>query len=95
MGRTTERLSPSRFSTLAITLLAITTLKGVWCAVPILFGIVGGYLVAALFGIIDYSAIGQASLFQLPDFTMVFFDYMPMWQVGALLAIVPVALVTI
>ena len=80
--------------TLAITLLAMTTLKGVWGAVPILFGIIGGYLVAALFGIIDYSAIGQASLFQLPDFTMVFVDYMPMWQVGALLAIVPVALVT-
>ncbi|MDX5980970.1 solute carrier family 23 protein [Exiguobacterium profundum] len=80
--------------TLGITMLAMTKLKGVWGAVPILFGIVGGYAVAAAFGIIDYSPIQQASLFQLPDFTMVFVDYMPMWQVGALLAIVPVALVT-
>ena len=55
----------------AIITLAIVTIlnhygKGIWKLASILIGIVIGYIVALPFGMVDFSAIGQASAFQLP-----------------------------
>ena len=40
--------------------------KGVWKLASILIGIIGGYIVALFFGMIDFSSVAQASFFQLP-----------------------------
>lgn len=53
-----------------ITLVIVTVLnhygKGIWKLASILIGIIGGYIVALFFGMIDFTAISQASVFQLP-----------------------------
>ena len=53
-----------------ITLVIVTVLnhygKGVWKLASILIGIIGGYIVALFFGMIDFSSVAQASFFQLP-----------------------------
>lgn len=55
----------------AIITLAIVTIlnhygKGFWKLASILIGIIVGYIVALPFGMVDFSAISQASVFQLP-----------------------------
>jgi xanthine permease len=53
-----------------ITLIIVTVLnhygKGIWKLASILIGIIGGYIVALFFGMVDFTAISQASAFQLP-----------------------------
>lgn len=53
-----------------ITLVIVTVLnhygKGIWKLASILIGIIGGYIVAMFFGMVDFTAISQASAFQLP-----------------------------
>lgn len=53
-----------------ITLIIVTVLnhygKGIWKLASILIGIIGGYIVALFFGMVDFAAISQASAFQLP-----------------------------
>lgn len=82
-------------TTLAVTLLAMTYFKGMWSTVPILFGILTGYLVAVAAGIVDFTSLKQASFFQVPNFTVPFLDYSPTLNWAALALIVPVTLVTL
>ena len=53
-----------------ITLIIVTFLnhygKGIWKLASILIGIMGGYIVALCFGMIDFSSVSNASFFQLP-----------------------------
>lgn len=53
-----------------ITMVVVTLLnhygKGIWKLASILIGIAGGYVVALFFGMIDFSAVASASVFQLP-----------------------------
>ena len=53
-----------------LTLVIVTGLnhygKGIWKLASILIGIIVGYVLALLFGMVDFSAVAQASLFQLP-----------------------------
>ncbi len=53
-----------------ITLIIVTVLnhygKGVWKLASILIGIIGGYIVALFFGMVDFSSVATASFFQLP-----------------------------
>ena len=53
-----------------ITLIIVTVLnhygKGVWKLASILIGIIGGYIVALFFGMVDFSSVASASMFQLP-----------------------------
>ncbi|WP_114571147.1 uracil-xanthine permease family protein [Exiguobacterium flavidum] len=81
--------------TLAVTLLAMTYFKGMWSTVPILFGLIGGYIAAAVAGIISFAPLKEATFFHVPDFTIPFVDYTPDLNVAALLLIVPVTLVTL
>lgn len=54
-----------------ITLVIVTALnhygRGIWKLASILIGIIAGYIVALLFGMVDFSAVGGASWFQLPQ----------------------------
>ena len=53
-----------------ITLIIVTALnhygKGVWKLASILIGIIAGYIVALFFGMVDFSSVSSAALFQLP-----------------------------
>ncbi len=53
-----------------VTLVIVTLLnhfgKGIFKLASILIGIIGGYLIALCFGMVDFTAITQASVFQLP-----------------------------
>ncbi len=75
--------------TLAITLLAQVALRGFLQIIPILIGIVSGYIIAVCFGIVDFSIIEAAPWFALPTF------YSPEFNMNAILIILPAALVVI
>lgn len=53
------------------TLVVVTALnhfgKGIWKLASILIGIIAGYLVSIPFGMVDFSTIGEAGIFQFPQ----------------------------
>src|SRR6056297_2655964 len=55
--------------TLIITICFSIFAKGIFKIIPILMGIIGGYIFAATQGLIDFAPIHQAAWFALPDFT--------------------------
>ncbi len=75
--------------TLIGTILFSVYLKGVWGQLPILFGILLGYIVAIPFGLVDFSKVWTGTVISLPHFTLP----APNWM--AVLAIMPIALATI
>lgn len=54
-----------------LTLLIVTCLnhfgKGIWKLASILIGMIGGYMIALVLGMVDFSAIADAGVFQLPQ----------------------------
>jgi uracil permease len=75
--------------TLLATILFSVYLRGTLGQLPVLLGVGVGYLVSAVTGAVDYSAITEAAAFSLPHFTF------PKWSPAAILAIMPVAIATI
>ncbi|GAA0583836.1 solute carrier family 23 protein [Caenispirillum bisanense] len=82
-------------ATLLIAILCGMFLKGVFALVPILFGIVGGYVVGLAIGIVDFAPVAQAPWLAVPAFSLPAF-YLPWPQLLACILIVaPVAVVTL
>jgi len=75
--------------TLLVTVVGTMFFKGFLAVVPILIGIVAGYLFALTQGIIDFTAVREAAWIGLPQFVT------PKFDLRALAMIVPVALVSI
>ena len=75
--------------TLAITVVASVAFRGFLSIIPILIGVVGGYIVAAFSGMVDWSSVENASWFAFPTF------YTPVFDTGAMLIILPASLVVI
>ena len=75
--------------TLVATILFSVVLKGVLGQVPILFGVLAGYIVALFMGKIDFSPVAAANFIQAPHFTL------PVVSWPAVLAIMPIAIATI
>jgi uracil permease len=70
--------------TLGITVATNILLKGFFSTIPILFGLVGGYLFALIMGfffpayaIIDFQVVKDAPWFGLPTFTIPSFSFVP------------------
>ncbi|KAF1296060.1 uracil permease [Enterococcus sp. JM4C] len=80
--------------TLGLTIFYNMYLKGFLGLLPILLGIVSGYLVALLFGIVDVDLIKNAPWFALPNFEMPFVHYEPKLYLGAITTMAPIAFVT-
>ncbi len=72
--------------TLLATIFATLLGKGMIKLLPILIGIIVGYLVSMVFGIVDFSAVAKAPLFASPHFVI------PELNWEAILFIVPVAI---
>ncbi len=66
--------------------------KGFFKVIPFLIGIVAGYIVAMICGVVDYTAIKESTFLSAPAFYIPFVHYKISF--GALLTIVPIALVT-
>ncbi|MBC2194487.1 solute carrier family 23 protein [Listeria booriae] len=80
--------------TLVATIIAMMFFKGFFGLIPILCGFVIGYLVSMLFGLVDYTLIKEASLFQVPDFTIPFVNMDPVVTLTVVLSMAPLAFVT-
>jgi uracil permease len=81
--------------TLAATIICTIYMRGMLSLVPILAGIVVGYLYALAVGIVDFSQVRQASWFEMPDFIIPFIDYKVKVTLDIILLMVPVAIVTL
>jgi uracil permease len=71
---------------LFVTVFASLLGKGMFKLIPILLGIIAGYIVALIYGIVDFSAVTKAAWFMIPDFTTPEFN----WQ--AIIFILPIAI---
>jgi uracil permease len=83
------------FATLAITIGCTIFLKGIFSLIPILIGIVGGYITAYFAGLVDFTAVKEASWIEAPDFLIPFVSYSPSINLSILFIMVPVAIVTL
>ncbi|MDM5332657.1 solute carrier family 23 protein [Ureibacillus composti] len=69
--------------------------KNILSTMPILMGLIIGYIYSALVGIVDFSAVKEAKWFALPDFLIPGVDYEFNVTSKILLAMVPIVIVTI
>lgn len=81
------------FVSFLVTAIVMTKAKGFFKVIPFLFGIISGYVVALMLSMIDFSAVGEAKFFAIPNFMLPFVDYKISFT--ALVTILPIALVTI
>src|SRR5699024_11401150 len=65
------------------------TMRGFLKIIPILLGIISGYIIAWMFGLLDLSAVESAGWISTPDFYTIKFDW------SSMLIILPAALVLV
>lgn len=80
--------------TMGITIFFNMFLKGFLGLIPILLGIIAGYLFALLMGIVDTQPIVDAAWFALPNFEIPFVNYEPKFYLSAIITMAPIAFVT-
>lgn len=81
-------------ATLLITIAFNMYLRGFLGLIPILLGIVVGYLLAVVVGIVNFKPVLDAAWFSLPTFQVPFLTYHPQLYWGAILSMAPIAFVT-
>ena len=75
------------------TAFVMTKAKGFFKIIPFLIGILVGYIVSCILGMVDFKPVLEAKFFELPRFVIPFKDYN--LNFTALITILPVALVTL
>ncbi|MFD1899619.1 solute carrier family 23 protein [Enterococcus termitis] len=80
--------------TLGLTIFYNMFFKGFLGLIPILLGIVSGYLIALAFGIVDVEPIKEAAWFAMPNFEIPFVQYQPKLHLNAITTMAPIAFVT-
>lgn len=75
------------FVTFIAAVIASSWFKGFLKMIPVLIGIVVGYLVAVPFGYVDFTPVLEAAWIGLPSITL------PTWSLNGILVIAPIALV--
>ncbi|KGA97759.1 uracil permease [Alkalihalobacillus alcalophilus ATCC 27647 = CGMCC 1.3604] len=81
--------------TLAVTIVSNMFFKGFFGLIPILFGVVSGYLFASIQGLVDFTEVKSAAWLQAPDAMLPFITYTPNFSWAILFVMVPVAAVTL
>ncbi|MBK1885529.1 uracil-xanthine permease family protein [Marinobacter sp. DY40_1A1] len=71
---------------LVVTIVASVWAKGIFRLIPIMFGVIVGYVLSAFAGIVDTAPIQQAPWFAVPNFVA------PAFSWGAILFMIPVAI---
>ena len=75
--------------TLAVTIIGSVAFKGFMAIIPILFGVICGYIFSFFMGLVDLAPVVAAPWFQMPHF------YQPTFNLNAILIIAPAALVVL
>ena len=75
------------------TALIATRAKGILKVIPFLVGILTGYILSIILGLVDFTNVSKAAFFSVPRFVLPFKDYAV--SLSGILTIVPIALVTI
>lgn len=75
--------------TLAVVVFGSVIFRGFLGVIPILIGVVFGYILSICMGVVDFTLINNASLLDMPTFIT------PTFKLNAIIAIVPAALVVI
>ncbi|MDU2066234.1 MAG: uracil permease [Sporomusaceae bacterium] len=92
-GLTAKTLDPKviivSIFTLLLTIFGSVLFRGFFAIIPILIGVIGGYILAAFVGLVDLSPVASATWFALPTF------YTPTFNFNAIAIILPAALVVI
>lgn len=81
-------------ATLILTIFFNIYLKGFFSLIPILLGIICGYLIALAFGLVDFQAVIDAPWFKLPNFQLPGHSYPLKMHWGAMAMMAPIAFVT-
>lgn len=93
------RIIVTAIATFAITATVMSLGKGFMRIIPFIIGIFGGYLVAFLLGLVDFTAVTTAPWFSIPDFILPFklgnFQTYQFYFGVETWVIVPIAIVTI
>ncbi len=76
-----------------VTAVVMTRAKGFLKVIPFLVGIISGYVLSVILGMVDFTPVVEAKFFSIPQFVIPFVNYTP--NFAALITIAPVALVTI
>lgn len=92
-GLTAEAADPKAIGvsifTLVVTILGSVAFRGFFAIIPILIGVVSGYALALYVGLVDLAPVAAAAWFAAPTI------YTPVFEPGAILIILPAALVVI
>ncbi|MGL5513542.1 MAG: uracil permease [Sporomusa sp.] len=92
-GLTAQTLDPKVITvslfTLAVTVFGSVVFRGFFAIIPILIGVLAGYVLAFFLGLVDTNIIAQAPWFAVPTL------YTPSFQFSAIAIILPAALVVI
>ncbi len=72
--------------TLAVTVFVTILGKGIFRLLPIMCGIVSGYTVALLFGVVSFDSVANAPWLAVPDFVA------PVFNLEAIIYILPIAI---
>lgn len=81
--------------TLAATIICSVYVRGMLNMVPILAGIVVGYVYALVVGVVDFTPVKEAAWFEMPEFIIPFVHYEVKFTLELMLLMVPVAIVTL
>lgn len=80
---------PIALAVLATAIIIVTFTKGLIKLIPIFIGIIVGYIISILSGLVDFSSVNEAAWFALPKFTTPEFNW------GAIIYMIPVAIAPI
>ncbi|HJV30739.1 MAG TPA: solute carrier family 23 protein [Bacillales bacterium] len=81
--------------TLGATIIFTIYFRGMLSIIPILAGIIVGYIYSLIIGIVDFKPVMEAHWFEMPDFIFPFVSYKVHFSLDILLLMAPVAVVTI
>ncbi|MBP2654364.1 MAG: uraA [Firmicutes bacterium] len=75
--------------TLVVTIFGSVLFRGFLSVIPVLIGVVAGYIMSLYLGIVDFESVEKAAWFAMPEL------YSPVFNINAILMIMPAALVVL
>ncbi|GAK10846.1 LOW QUALITY PROTEIN: uracil permease [Geomicrobium sp. JCM 19039] len=80
--------------TLGVTIVSSLFFKGFFRLIPVLIGLVSGYLLSIVVGIVDLTPVREAAWFHVPDFAIPYLTVDPIYSLTIIGIMAPIALVT-
>lgn len=81
--------------TLLVTISCAVYLKNFFSMVPVLIGVVCGYILASVLGMVSFEAVASAPFIAIPDFSIPFVTYDPVFNGAIILAFIAAAIVPV